>query len=382
LESECRPKYTCTNHFHECGLLINFLQFENLLISTNHLTPMSVTFQTWPSIEQLHNVVKQIDFVIATCEKDPSSGAKYAPFDIALKSPVSYRGKVKLHGQNGAINIENGNIEIQSRSKFIAKDSGMGKLISPNFEYFKKAAENMKSKKFIVFGEYAGSGVQSGVALSKLGHQIFAIFSLMIDGVIVFEPQEIRRILPDLPKNFYILDWYYDTFSVDFTSKVKMEEEIEKLNQVVEKIDKMDPWVLEIFDVKGPGEGLVLYPISLVDKNGNLTVEMFTSYVFKAKGEQHRTVSDQKSVQLVPQKAENLEKFAKMMTPEPRLEQGVKEVGLDVKNTGKFVNWVKLDVEKEGKAEAEESGIVLKDSLTLVGNLARVWYLEQLKNKK
>ena len=66
-----------------------------------------------------------------------------------------------------------------------------------------------------------------------------------------------------------------------------------------------------------------------------------------------------------------------MMTTEARLKQGLEEVGLDKKNTGKFVKWIVADVEKEGKAEAEESGINLKQCLGAVGKIASSWYQQQ-----
>ena len=36
-----------------------------------------------------------------------------------------------------------------------------------------------------------------------------------------------------------------------------------QINSLIEKIDNIDPWILEVFKVEGPGEGVVWYPISL-----------------------------------------------------------------------------------------------------------------------
>lgn len=342
---------------------------------------MSVQFFEWPSIEQFHNVVKHVDQIKDL--KDKGSKEDYGPIVQAFDKEIIYKGKVKLHGQNGAINITQDGIEIQSRSQFLdIKGSPFGKIFNPNISYFKECFSKSKAKSMIIFGEFCGPKVQKGVALSKLKGDVFAVFSILLDGELIIETDTINQLLPKLPKNFYVIDWYTKEYPFNFLEKEKMQKSLDEINDIVAKIDQECPWTLKEFDIKGPGEGLVFYPVSLKEKNGTLSLDNFSTFVFKAKGDQHRNVENQKSVQVKPQKAEDIEKFAKMMTPTPRLEQGLKEIGLDAKNTGKFVAWVKADVEKEGKDELNESGLNLKDAIAAVGKIASSWYQEQLKSKK
>jgi hypothetical protein len=278
--------------------------------------------------------------------------------------------------------IQDDEVKVQSRNCFLDFDSPSGKLVKPHQEYFIKAYKDSQAKKLVIFGEFCGPKVQKGVALSKLPNDIFAIFSILKDGEIYYEPEDISKFLPNLPKNFHIIEWQTEIFTMNFLNEKDLTEKAEKINEIVEKIDVEDPWVLKHYNIKGIGEGLVLYPIGLASENNTLSDEIFTGFVWKAKGSKHSNVKNQKSAQVKPEKAEGITKFAEMMTTEARLEQGLGEIGLDKKNTGSFVKWVVADVEKEGKAEAEESGINLKQALGAVTKIASAWYQDQLKKSE
>lgn len=67
---------------------------------------------------------------------------------------------------------------------------------------------------FSVFGEWAGPGVQKGVALSKLPRPIFCVFSLRAGPDLIIEPDDIRAVLTHnhicLPADMYVLPWHRD----------------------------------------------------------------------------------------------------------------------------------------------------------------------------
>lgn len=334
-------------------------------------------FFSWFPIEQFHNVVKSVEKA-----KDLVDEKEIGARKKALDSVIVYKGKIKLHGQNGAINICPEDIRIQSRSHFLPENTPFGKLFYPNISYFKECFNKTNSKFMVIFGEFCGPKVQNGVALAKLKGNVFVIFSILMNGVLIIEPELIHQILPDLPKNFFILDWFTKEYSFNFMKKDQMQKNIDEINDIVAKIDQECPWTLKHFDIHGPGEGIVFYPVSLKDNNGNLSIQDFCTFVFKAKGESHRGVKNQKSVQVQPEKASDADKFALLMVTTPRLEQGLKEVGLDSHSIGKFINWIKTDVEKEGKDELEESGLEMKEVLSSVSKVAGSWYQNMLKSKK
>eukprot|EP01080_Neovahlkampfia_damariscottae_P003258 gene3258-5701_t len=343
-----------------------------------------MSFTKWPSIEQLHNVVKNIEKVKPLIEdSDEEKKKDFYPYNLLFeKESIKYRGKIKLHGSNAGILIQDGVVKVQSRNCFLDFDSPSGKLVKNHQNYFLDIYKKSKSKKMVIFGEFCGPRVQKGVALTQLKNDLFAIFSILLDDEIIYEPSIISKLLPEIPSNFYVIDWFTEIFELKFFDEKDLQQKAEFINEKVDKIDKEDPWVKELFNISGPGEGLVLYPIGLSSENQTLSQELFTSFVWKAKGEKHRNVKNQKSAQIKPEKAQGIENFAKMMTTDARLEQGVSEIGLDKKNTGKFVKWIVADVEKEGKAEAEESGLNLKQALGAVSKIASSWYQEQIKKSE
>lgn len=224
-----------------------------------------------------------------------------------------------------------------------------------------------------------------------LKSDIFVVFAVQIDNVIVIEPESILKIVTkdgtvSLPKFMHVLPWHTDKFPLRFLDEKQLNSEVEKLNQLVQQIDNEDPWVLKTFNIKGPGEGLVLYPVSLVDKDGHLAADLFPEFVFKAKGEKHRMVKStktKKTVTITPEVAANAKKYAEMMLTEARLQQGVKEVGgVDKKLMSKFVMWMKNDVQKEGKHELEVSNLKWEQVDKTVASMAIEWYKKQLAEKK
>ncbi len=49
------------------------------------------------------------------------AGKGFAPYEAWLGKTIEYKAKVKLHGQNGAVNLTADCYNVQSRSLFIAK---------------------------------------------------------------------------------------------------------------------------------------------------------------------------------------------------------------------------------------------------------------------
>ncbi len=170
---------------------------------------------------------------------------------------------------------------------------------------------------------------------------------------------------------------------------------------LVEQIDKEDPWVRQVFNIKGPGEGtyhvmltfegLVWYPIACKNAEGLITFDYFSNFVFKTKGESHRGIKSNKSASIAPEVAESADKFAQMMVTEARLEQGEPKMlthcsaglteiggGINKKLTQQFVGWILNDVNKEGKDELEVSHLDWKDVTKKVSERAVKWYMDKV----
>jgi hypothetical protein len=135
---------------------------------------------------------------------------------------------------------------------------------------------------------------------------------------------------------------------------------------------------LRTLGLTGVGEGLVLYPTRV---NGHevtcLGAEAFSQWVFKAKGEKHRTACAQVAAQVNVQALANVGAFVAALVTEARLNQGVQAISggqRDPKLTQAFLSWLVADVKKESVAELEASGLKWSDVEKAVQAAARYWY--------
>ena len=55
-----------------------------------------VTFQKWPDIKGLHNIVTSVTSSKKTFDE---TGKFFAPMDKAFHRPIAYKAKIKLHGK-------------------------------------------------------------------------------------------------------------------------------------------------------------------------------------------------------------------------------------------------------------------------------------------
>ena len=122
-------------------------------------------FIKWTSIELLHNVKRELD-------------ARNQAFQL------TYRAKVKLHGTNAGVQITpSGEIAAQKRTGVLrvfdplndpfkkrtqvitseADNAGFAAWVEKNGSYFSQLKGNSH---LTIFGEWCGSGIQKGVAIS------------------------------------------------------------------------------------------------------------------------------------------------------------------------------------------------------------------------
>ncbi|MDY6786300.1 MAG: hypothetical protein SW833_27895 [Cyanobacteriota bacterium] len=200
------------------------------------------------------------------------------------------------------------------------------------------------------------------------------------------EPDKIRDVVPNHP-DIFILPFYGDSITLDFSDKEQLKARAEVFNQMVQAVETSDPWVKETFGVEGIGEGLVFYPEMHAPQNGSsrdLSLEFsFSELLFKAKGEKHQAVKTKKPVQIDPEKVRTVGEFVNLFVTSARLEQGVTEAcagEFDIKKMGNFLQWLSNDVKKESVAELERAQLIWKDVSKPVMNAAREWYQQRAKS--
>lgn len=301
------------------------------------------------------------------------------------KSKVTYRAKIKLHGQNAGIKVTpDGQVIAMSRERVITPEddcNGFAKWVDEHKDKLRLLA--LPNIDTVINGEWCGSGIQRGVAICQVPHKIFAIFSLR--SVLCDTKQDIEfiskpSILSHTPYA-HILPWHKEEIDIDWSLPAEELQPIaDRINEWVKEVEECDPWVKSIFNVEGIGEGLVFYPVS----THHNSYKSFGDLSFKAKGEAHKTIAHTKPVQIDPAVAANVEAFAEMVVTDARLEQGARvvaggELDFDQKFVGPFLKWIGTDVAKETQAELDASMLDSKLVAKACGDRARKWYVSNMR---
>lgn len=328
-----------------------------------------MTHIAWTSIDLFHNVRR-------TFRETTPEGSH----------TVTYRAKVKLHGTNAAVQVTSeGTLECQSRERIITPEDdnyGFARWVDSH----RDAWLTTIMPGTVVFGEWAGPGVMKSVAVSKIPNKVFAVFAMLVPNGkggrdLIVEPSEIAKILiPRVP--CAVLPWYGDfVVTVDWDGTPEaLTPMLDRINAEVRAVETCDPWVKTTFGVEGTGEGLVFYP-----EGDTFTPDAYYLRMFKAKGEEHKTVAQKAPAQIDPEVVKNLADFATLVLTPARLEQGALAVkpdgaamSYDLKRIGAFLGWVSKDVAKECGPELAASGLDAKAVSKAVTELARKWYMAKV----
>ena len=343
----------------------------------------------WPSIESFSNVRKGVQIY----------GERVGPTSIAHRESITYKGKIKLHGTNAGITIKNRGKDIfaQSRTSIVTPgDDNMGfaAWVEATRQFWEDLGFMLGDDTITIFGEWCGKGVQKGVAVSQLDQKIFAVFAMQFgENRVCIHPNLISLALSiptsvNLPDNVHILPWYNfsedSEITINYCDADIMRSEMDRVTSMVEEIDSCDPWIRSMFDVEGPGEGLVWYPVSLTDDNKDIDREVLSQYMFKTKGEKHKVVKTKELIPIDPEVIKSITSFVDTFVTEARLEQGVREVArgelaFEHRLIGPFIGWIGKDVNKESTVELEASGLEWKDVSKSVTTAARNWYLKKIE---
>lgn len=320
----------------------------------------------WPDLESFAHMVRNL--------------RRFAP----QTGKMTFRGKVKLHGTNAAVRLRNGGVEAyQSRERDITPDddnAGFARWASGvDWSPVQTAPEGVT----VIHGEWAGAGVQKTTVVSTLPKKFF-VFAVeycndevggggdWTSRVLVTEPEEITRILSGFAHpDVFVLPWEGPALDVDFTSN-SLTAAADAINAAVAQVEGCDPYIKEVFGVEGEGEGLVYYPLGVVDRN------VWKPLAFKAKGERHSVKAVKAPATVSVEVLANVEAFVQAFVTPARCEQGASTIGgVDIRNMGSFLAWVAKDVEKESKVELEESNLTWKQVGGAVTKAARDWYKAQ-----
>ena len=324
----------------------------------------------WPKIQQFQHLSKNVSL-------------------LEINQPITFRSKVKLHGTNVGIQITpDGKLYAQSRNRILgpgqSDNMGFAQWVEDHKECFRDITDYAHT--VVLFGEWAGPGIQKGVAISNIPHRIFALFAVRFyqEGKLtksVIDPSELDQLLLDVPvlDDFRILPFYGEPQIVDFASDRSKLEAATTMSKMVDEVEREDPWVKENFGVSGIGEGLVWYPQTQYELNNEYDLNL----MFKTKGEKHSATKVKKlKVEYSVETLQKLEQVVDTFVTEPRMEQAVTE-GCDgeysMDRIGNFIFWVVNDIRLEAVQELEGSGLKWKDINRKIVGVIKPWYENKIQ---
>ena len=330
-------------------------------------------FIKYPDTKHFRDVVKQAGY---DYEHDPPT-------------QLMFRGTVKVHGTHADIVfLPNKTRQLQSRNRIItvaADNNGFARWLGERDfqpllrQVIDATTIDLADKDIMIAGEFCGKGVQTGAAVCEVD-KFYMIFGIKIgdawQDLAKFE--HVR--LPDA-RVFNAREFgNYDT-TIDLSRSAS---EYTRLQEVIADIEKRCPVALKL-GVEGIGEGVVWTP----QDPGAIQTEHPNRYFFKIKGDEHRNVSSKKLAELKGYRVDGdkqlrVREFVAAVTCEPRLRQGLEyivEMGeiLDIKNVGKFLQWLNADIVKEESDLMQEYGLKPVDIKKALPSHALPWYKKYLE---
>ena len=315
-----------------------------------------MTFTKWPSINKFSDVY-------------------FSAQRNQIKSAI-LRGKIKLHGSNAAIRVQDSDLVGQKRSADvrIGDDNAGFAAWLDKVEYF--GGQTLSG--MIFFGEWAGPGVQKGDAVGSIPNKKFFVFAVAPVTMLSVEldPDKIQELVTsafgDHP-DIIVLPWYTEAKEVRMMDQDEAQAFINEATQLVDDVvAKEDPFIKETFGVEGPGEGIVYYAL---DQD-----EYWREWMFKVKSEAHTVNKSKNRNHVAPEKPDGIDDFIERFFTENRFEQMLNDTlgGVaDRKQTGDFLKAVMSDVHKESVNEIELADFEWKDVAKYSVQKTRLWFMDR-----
>ena len=357
-------------------------------------------FYKYPSIEQFNKIVQNTK--------------KAMRFHNLEEVVLKFMGTTKLHGTNGSIGIvyEKGEpvYQVQSRNNILTLESdnaGFAQFaLNPEVKSFVKEKiekiynqlsqeEKVKVLSIFVYGEWAGSNIQKGVAITQM-EKFFAPFDVSIylekenqeennqevfvrkwlnqKEVEEFKNEELRIFpISTVVKPEY-LNIKFDAISLEKVAK--------ELSNLTIEVEKEDPFAKH-FGFSGVGEGIVWKVVYEEDYGDQFDLRKIGDLRFKVKGEKH-AVSKVKTLAPIDfEKVAKLTEAVDKYVTENRLNQGIDYLNemhkeLIVENTGFFIQWIQKDILKEEQEEILISGLEWKKLSGLIAKKSAEWFKQKI----
>ena len=303
----------------------------------------------YPSIEQFKNCVKSV--------------RDYARKTETPLPKLSFTGTVKLHGTNAGIALHNGEHTFLSHKRVIC-------VGDDNYGFSAWATERLGHLPIengaTIYGEFCGSGIQKGVAISTLPKMFIAFGYKDAEGNWLDVPnftEEANGLgLWGIKQfaNFHI--------DIDFSCP---ELAINVLTKITEDVEQECP-VGKYFGVSGIGEGVVW------------VCDTIPGLRFKVKGEKHSSSNVKVLVPVDVERIASLNELVQSILSENRMRQMYDEMIAEYgefgnEKLGEFLKRCITDCIKEESDTILSSGFEIKDFSKKAPDVAKAWFFAHNK---
>lgn len=288
-------------------------------------------------------------------------------------------GTVKIHGTNSSVGLDlkDNSLFCQSRNRVLSLDDDnydFVKYVEDNKSEFLKIFNEIKNKinpenydSIIIYGEWAGKGIQNKVAVSELD-RFFAPFSIRGINKDTIDILDVKLEINESIRFYPIKTFGIYNVVLDLDNTHLAQQEIKNITIAIEN----ECPVGKYFGISGIGEGVVF-------------TDETRTYSFKSKGEKHSVSKVKTIANINVEKIKKIQDFIDYAVTENRLNQGIeylKEMNkeLDISSIGDFLRWLANDILKEEQDVITENGLDndLKAIMKSVSNKGRKWFMDKI----
>jgi len=341
----------------------------------------------YPKIQAYRNVIQQVNMHASYRGKDAQTNEPvYA--ETYSKPTIMFEGTVKLHGTNTGVcyNTEEG-IWAQSRKQILSDDvKGQGHygflpFLNERRDYFQALLDSLiqdnhvdtVKNTIVLYGEWAGKGIQQGVGVSQLEKSFF-IFGARVVNTVDTEDKGVWLETDNLrnydQRIYNVQDFKTYNLVIDFNMPKLVQN---TLAGITEEVEKECPVTKALGIDNTVGEGVVWSAYY----GGN-------RYQFKVKGAKHSATKIKKLASVNVEKLKSIQAFVDYAVTENRYNQAIQEVfennDLDVNKLGDVIRWIIKDITNEEADTLKENNLSAKDVNKLLSNKIRAMFFQQYRS--
>lgn len=364
------------------------LRWQRFLVKGSRHCPLRANMIPFPHISLFRNVLAYVEHV----NTDPE-----VPKQYRITSPVTFEGSIKLHGSNCGVvwSAADDSLTAQSREVGLTptKDyKGFAKFVDEHAVQIRTLISITRGylsedvRKVALYGEWVGVGVQSkskGAAVAKFDPKhwaLFAAWAVFGDGDPVDVTHLVLGALPVTDRIGNVRQAGNWTLVVDFSDPASITAAVDEAARITASIEAQCPYG-KVYGLDGGGEGIVWMPVGFRERQ---------DLYWKHKTEAHSVVKEQKTLRerlVVAEDAQAaIAEFVTNAVTVNRLEQGIDALDqqgmapLTRAHTGRYIQWVAADVERECALELVQAGLTWKQVSNQVMSKAREFYLAGVTN--